>query len=225
MIDDATIRIVSSAGAKETPRENYHANLFQTNSRTVGHPVLNLHRAFRDYEQGLIQAGYNNQVVRLHLRSIAHFGVWLELEGIALKSVNEPSVAAFDRHRSSCRCQVLHGRVADMLSAASAFSDLSAGAGMVNINAPPEPSHWSRVSRLDECAARRRRDNPHLLSVLRNRARRHSWQRSERTHPKICGTLSRSATDTTGAIRFGWFWQRYGCSCVTWRRKAAAVRT
>ena len=34
--------------------------------------------------------------------------------------------------------------------------------GMVNINAPPEPSHLVREFRLDECAARRRRDNPHL---------------------------------------------------------------
>ena len=39
---------------------------------------------FQDYIQELVQAGYNPGVVRLHLRSVAHFGVWLELEGVTL---------------------------------------------------------------------------------------------------------------------------------------------
>lgn len=59
---------------------------------------------FRDYGQELVQAGYNGQVVRLHLRSVAHFGIWLEFEGVTLEAINEQSVTAFDRHRSSCRC-------------------------------------------------------------------------------------------------------------------------
>jgi len=100
---------------------------------------------FRDYEQGLIQAGYNNQVVRLHLRSIAHFGVWLELEGIALKSVNEPSVAAFDRHRSSCRCPgTSRARGRHVICCVRVFLTFLQARGMVNINAPPEPSHLVR---------------------------------------------------------------------------------
>ena len=59
---------------------------------------------FQDYGKELVQADYNCLVARLHLRSVAHFGVWLELEGIALESIDEETVARFDRHRSSCRC-------------------------------------------------------------------------------------------------------------------------
>ena len=59
---------------------------------------------FQDYRKELAQAGYNPCVARLHLRSVAHFGVWLELEGVALESIDEQTVATFDRHRSSCRC-------------------------------------------------------------------------------------------------------------------------
>jgi hypothetical protein len=59
---------------------------------------------FRDYEQALVETGYNSQVVRLHLRSVAHFGIWLELEGVALEAMDDQGVAAFDRHRLSCRC-------------------------------------------------------------------------------------------------------------------------
>jgi integrase/recombinase XerD len=100
---------------------------------------------FRDYEQGLLQAGYNHQVVRLHLRSIAHFGVWLELERLALKSVNEQRVAAFDRHRSSCRCPGSpRARGRHVICCVRVFLTFLQARGMVNINAPPEPSHLVR---------------------------------------------------------------------------------
>jgi hypothetical protein len=46
---------------------------------------------FRDYEQALVEAGYNGQVVRLHLRSVAHFGIWLEFEGVALEAMDNQS--------------------------------------------------------------------------------------------------------------------------------------
>jgi hypothetical protein len=59
---------------------------------------------FQDYGKELVQAGYNPVVARLHLRSVVHFGVWLELEDVALESIDEQTVATFDRHRSSCRC-------------------------------------------------------------------------------------------------------------------------
>jgi hypothetical protein len=51
---------------------------------------------FRDYEQELVGAGYNGQVVRLHLRSVAHFGIWLEFEGVALEAMDDQGVAAFE---------------------------------------------------------------------------------------------------------------------------------
>jgi hypothetical protein len=59
---------------------------------------------FHDYGKELVQAGYTPVVARLHLRSIAHFGVWLELKGVALESIDDQTVAMFDRHRSRCRC-------------------------------------------------------------------------------------------------------------------------
>ena len=42
--------------------------------------------------------------MRRHLRSVAHFGIWLELEDIALGAMDDQGVTAFDRHRMSCRC-------------------------------------------------------------------------------------------------------------------------
>ena len=59
---------------------------------------------FHDYEQELVRSGYNPHVARLHLRVIAHFGIWLELEGTALQSIDDETVAAFDRHRPCCKC-------------------------------------------------------------------------------------------------------------------------
>lgn len=57
-----------------------------------------------DYETALVSTGYNPHVVRSHLHSVAHFGVWLELEGAELGALNEATVAAFERHWSRCRC-------------------------------------------------------------------------------------------------------------------------
>jgi site-specific recombinase XerD len=57
-----------------------------------------------DYETELVRTGYNPHVVRFHLHSVAHFGVWLELEGAEIKTIDEATVAAFERHRSCCRC-------------------------------------------------------------------------------------------------------------------------
>jgi len=96
---------------------------------------------FQDYEKGLIQAGYNPGVARLHLRSVVHFGVWLELEGVALESIDEQTVATFDRHRSSCRCP---GTSCDcgrhVLSCIRAFVNHLRERRIVETNAPPEPS-------------------------------------------------------------------------------------
>lgn len=96
---------------------------------------------FQDYGKGLVQAGYSPGVARLHLRSVAHFGVWLELEGVALESIDEQTVATFDRHRSSCRCP---GTSCDcgrhVLSCIRAFVNHLRERRIVETNAPPEPS-------------------------------------------------------------------------------------
>ncbi len=96
---------------------------------------------FQDYQKALAQAGYNPYVARLHLRSVAHFGVWLELEGVALESIDEQTVAAFDRHRSSCRCP---GTSRDggrhVVSCIRGFLSHLRERRLVATHAPPEPS-------------------------------------------------------------------------------------
>ena len=57
-----------------------------------------------DYQTELVRAGYNPFVVRFHLHSVAHFGVWLQQEGTELEMIDEGASAAFERHRSCCSC-------------------------------------------------------------------------------------------------------------------------
>jgi len=47
------------------------------------------HDLFDVYEDTLVQSGYHGVVARLHLQSIAHFGLWLEREGRRLELSNE----------------------------------------------------------------------------------------------------------------------------------------
>ena len=100
---------------------------------------------FQDYQKELARAGYNPCVARLHLRSVAHFGVWLELEGITLESIDEQTVATFDRHRSSCRCPSTSrdcGR--HVVSCIRVFLNHLRKRRIVKTNAPPEPSRLVR---------------------------------------------------------------------------------
>src|SRR5437870_41802 len=55
-----------------------------------------------DYEKALVEDGYNPHVVRFQLHSVAHFVVWFERE--ELETIDEGAVAAFERHRTRCRC-------------------------------------------------------------------------------------------------------------------------
>ena len=71
-----------------------------------------------DYEGELVRAGYNPQVTRLHLRSVAHFGIWLEREGLDIEKTDEGTVAAFARHRARCRCPRHHTTTPATLSRA-----------------------------------------------------------------------------------------------------------
>ena len=45
------------------------------------HPISFLESVY-DYEKMLFAIGYKPHVVRLHLHSVAHFGIWLEQKGI-----------------------------------------------------------------------------------------------------------------------------------------------
>jgi site-specific recombinase XerD len=100
---------------------------------------------FRDYGQELVQAGYNRQVVRLHLRSVAHFGIWLELEGITLEAIDEQSVVAFDRHRSSCRCPgTSQARGRHVICCIRVFLAYLRARRIIKTNAPAEPDRLVR---------------------------------------------------------------------------------
>ena len=59
---------------------------------------------FGDYERQLATAGYCDIAARLHLHSVAHFGVWLEREGVPLEAIDDGTVAEFSGHRGHCRC-------------------------------------------------------------------------------------------------------------------------
>ena len=53
------------------------------------------HDLFDEYEGKLVRTGYQGIVARLHLHSIAHFGLWIEREGRRLKLSNEQTLKAF----------------------------------------------------------------------------------------------------------------------------------
>lgn len=59
---------------------------------------------FGDYRRQIVEAGYHEVHVRLHLQSVAHFGIWLERVGIRLDTIGDETVAEFSRHRAHCRC-------------------------------------------------------------------------------------------------------------------------
>ena len=76
------------------------------------HPVFGLSairsRTFRNlfaqYQRRLVRTGYHHKVARFHLHAIAHLIVWIEREDRSLKTLDEPTLVAFDRHRSTCAC-------------------------------------------------------------------------------------------------------------------------
>jgi integrase/recombinase XerD len=75
-----------------------------------------------DYEKTLFANGYNSQVVRFHLHSVAHFGIWLEQKGIKFGAVDEGTITAFERHRSRCRCPAAsHNRRRNAISCIRVF--------------------------------------------------------------------------------------------------------
>ena len=62
------------------------------------------HELLGEYEGRLVRARYHRRSARLHCQSIAHFGVWIEREGRPLETINDQTLVAFERHRSTCRC-------------------------------------------------------------------------------------------------------------------------
>lgn len=96
---------------------------------------------FHDYGQELVRVGYNHVVARLHLRVIAHFGVWLELESVALETIGEETVAAFGRHQPRCRCPgTSRDRGRHVLSCVRVFLRHLRDRRIVEANAPAEPN-------------------------------------------------------------------------------------
>ena len=109
-----------------------------------------------DYETDLVRTGYNPHVVRFHLHSVAHFGVWLELEGAEVGTIDEGTVAAFGRHRSCCRCPgTSRNRDQNVISCVRVFLHYLREQGKVpGADAPAEPSllvgeflRWMRAHR------------------------------------------------------------------------------
>jgi len=98
---------------------------------------------FGEYEGRLLRTGYHHQVARLHLQSIAHFGVWIELEGHPLETIDEQTVGAFERHRSACACPgTSRHRGRQVLSGVRGFLQHLRERGVVQVEARPLPVRW-----------------------------------------------------------------------------------
>jgi len=96
-------------------------------------------RLFGEYERRLLDTGYHHRVARLHLLSIAHFGVWIELEGRRLETITEQTVEAFERHRSTCRCPATsRNRTPEVLSGVRGFIRHLRERGAVQVEAHPQ---------------------------------------------------------------------------------------
>jgi site-specific recombinase XerD len=96
---------------------------------------------FGEYKRRLFRTGYNHKVARLHLQSIAHFGVWIELEGRSLETIDEQTLGAFERHRSTCTCPgTSRNRARPVLSCVRRFLQHLREHGVVQIvEARPHP--------------------------------------------------------------------------------------
>jgi len=98
---------------------------------------------FGEYEGRLLRTGYHHQVARLHLQSIAHFGVWIELEGHRLETIDEQTVGAFERHRSACVCPgTSRNRGRHVLSGIRGFLQHLRERGVVQVEVRPQPVRW-----------------------------------------------------------------------------------
>lgn len=97
-----------------------------------------------NYEAELVRSGYNPHGVRFHLHSVAHFGVWLELEGAEVGTIDEGTVAAFERHRSRCRCPVTsRHRDRSVISCVRVFLHHLREQGQVPAaDSPTSPASW-----------------------------------------------------------------------------------
>jgi integrase/recombinase XerD len=109
-----------------------------------------------DHERELVGTGYNAHVVRFHLHSVAHFGVWLQLEGAELGAIDGETVAAFERHRLRCRCAgTSRNRDRGVVSCVRVFLQYLREQGNVpTADAPQEPTalvreflRWMRAHR------------------------------------------------------------------------------
>ena len=115
-----------------------------------------LRSLFGEYERRLIRSGYNDKVARLHLHSVAHFCVWVELGNRSLKTIDEETVWAFERHRSTCACPgTSRNRARQVISCVRRFLEHLRVRGVVQtVEARPRPVpliqgflQWMKVHR------------------------------------------------------------------------------
>jgi len=111
---------------------------------------------FGEYERRLFRIGYNHKVARLHLHSIAHFGVWIERAHCRLKTIDDKTLGVFERHRSTCTCPgTSRNRARQVLSCVRRFVQHLRERGIVQlVEAPRQPVplvegflQWMKVHR------------------------------------------------------------------------------
>ena len=118
------------------------------------HPVFGLSairsRTFRNlfaqYQRRLVRTGYHHKVARFHLHAIAHLIVWIEREDRSLKTLDEPTLVTFERHRSTCACPgTSRDGSPQVLSCIRRFLQHLRERGVVRrVETRPQPVGWVR---------------------------------------------------------------------------------
>ncbi len=57
-----------------------------------------------EFAKALRESGYARQTGRVYLREVRHLGAWMELEGVALASLDEDGLDGFSARRRACAC-------------------------------------------------------------------------------------------------------------------------
>lgn len=65
------------------------------------------------FSDELLEVGYSARSIEKHVHSIAHFGEWVQVKGIAVADIDDDVTAAFGKHRCTCPSRRVRKPIAD----------------------------------------------------------------------------------------------------------------